>query len=102
LIFICPCIVIINPNYNQQDATFLDLFISTDALHPPETCRASVEINKSRNVASSVILIYRPIRDTVSHNTTIFAMSDGILHWIQLHVSALGMGRHQVVLRLIE
>ena len=21
------------PNYNQQDATFLDLFISTDALH---------------------------------------------------------------------
>ena len=23
----------INPNYNQQDATFLDLFISTDALH---------------------------------------------------------------------
>ena len=23
----------INPNYNQQDLTFLDLFISTDALH---------------------------------------------------------------------
>ena len=23
----------INPNYNQQDATFLDSFISTDALH---------------------------------------------------------------------
>ena len=106
-------------NYNQQDATFLDLFISTDSLHvsgrasahhqehrtvhtasgivnqycrcrgwegtpfyliqdnskmqhwltipevvckmmcswwwaeePPETCRASVEINKSKNVAS--------------------------------------------------
>ena len=32
LIFICPCIVIIIPNYSQQDATFLDLFISTDAL----------------------------------------------------------------------
>jgi len=29
-------------------------------------------------------------------------MSDGLLHWIQLHVSALGMGHHQVVLRLIE
>jgi len=35
---------VIIPNYNQQDATFLDLFISTDA--------HSVEINKSRNVAS--------------------------------------------------
>jgi len=23
------------PNYKQQDATFLDLFISTDALHVP-------------------------------------------------------------------
>ena len=23
----------LNPNYKQQDATFLDLFISTDALH---------------------------------------------------------------------
>jgi len=27
VIFICPCIVNIIPNYNQQDATFLDLFI---------------------------------------------------------------------------
>jgi len=33
LIFTCTCIVNIIPNYNQQDATFLDLFISTDALH---------------------------------------------------------------------
>ena len=33
LTFICPCIVNIIPNYNQQDATFLDIFISTDALH---------------------------------------------------------------------
>ena len=84
------------PSSYQQDATFLDLFISTNALHvsgdssthhqghksvhtvfryglpllmlaasvdailcswcwaeePPETCRASVEINKSRNVVS--------------------------------------------------
>ena len=35
LIFICPCILNIIPNYNQQDATFLDLFISTDALYFP-------------------------------------------------------------------
>jgi len=33
LILICPCIVNIIPNYNQQDATFLNLFISTEALH---------------------------------------------------------------------
>ena len=33
LTFICPCIGNIILNYNQQDATFLDLFISTDALH---------------------------------------------------------------------
>ena len=31
--FICPCIMNIFPNYNQQDAPFLDLFIFTDALH---------------------------------------------------------------------
>ena len=92
--FICPCIENIIPNYCQQAATFLNLFISTGAVHvsggssnhhlehitvhtasgivnqycclllswmrcswwwaeePPETCRASVEINKLRNVAS--------------------------------------------------
>ena len=33
LTFICPCITNIFPNYNQQDATFLDLFIPTYALH---------------------------------------------------------------------
>ena len=33
LTFICPCITNIVPSYNQQDATFLDLLISTDALH---------------------------------------------------------------------
>jgi hypothetical protein len=32
LIFICPRIANIIPNYNQQAATFLDLFIPTDAL----------------------------------------------------------------------
>ena len=33
LISICPRILNIIPNYNQKYATFLDLFISTDALH---------------------------------------------------------------------
>jgi hypothetical protein len=31
--FKCPCITNIFPSYNQQNATFLDLFISTDAPH---------------------------------------------------------------------
>jgi hypothetical protein len=43
------------------------------------------------------------IRHTVSHSTTILSMSDIPLHWVQqLHVSALGIGHHQVVLRLME
>ena len=33
LTVICPCLTNIFPNYNQQDATFLNLFISTTALH---------------------------------------------------------------------
>ena len=33
LIFVCPWIANKIPNYSQQDATFFDLFISTDALH---------------------------------------------------------------------
>ena len=33
LIFICLCIANIIPNYNQQDTTFLNLFISTGAVH---------------------------------------------------------------------
>ena len=37
-----------------------------------------------------------------SHNTTILSMSDKQLHWVQLHVSALGAGHHRVVVRLIE
>ena len=37
-----------------------------------------------------------------SHNTTIMSMSDKPLHWVHLHVSALGIGHHQVIHRLIE
>jgi len=33
LTFICPCFANIIPNYNQQDATFLNLFISTESLN---------------------------------------------------------------------
>jgi len=31
------------------------------------------------------------VLNTVSHNTTILSMSDKQLHWVQLHVSALGI-----------
>ena len=33
LTFVCPYITNTIPNYNQQDATFLDLFISTGAIY---------------------------------------------------------------------
>jgi len=39
---------------------------------------------------------------TYSHNTTIFSMSNIQLHWVQLHVSALCIGHHQIVRRLVE
>jgi len=42
------------------------------------------------------------ITHTVSHNTTILSMSDKPLHWVQLHVSALGIGHNQVVFRRFE
>ena len=39
---------------------------------------------------------------TYSHNTTIFSISNIQLQWVQLHVSAVCIGHHQVVLRLVE
>jgi hypothetical protein len=51
------------------------------------------EINKLCNNNS-----YMSIRHTVSQSVTTLLY----LHWIQLHVSALGMGHHQIVLRHIE
>jgi len=69
-------------------------------LHVSDGLSVHHQESKIVHTASGIILIC--IRHTVSHNTTIFTMSDGLLHWIKLHVSALGMGHHQVVLRLIE
>ena len=39
---------------------------------------------------------------TYSYNTTLFSMSSIQLHWVQVHFSALCIGHHQVVLRLVE
>ena len=48
------------------------------------------------------VLINLIMYHTQSHNTTVLSMSDKQLHWVQLHVSTLDIGHHQVVLRLIE
>jgi len=49
------------------------------------------------NSVTNLIMCY-----THSHNTTIFSMNNIQLHWVQLHVSALCIGHHQVVLRHVE
>ena len=58
LTFICPCGVNVIPNYNQQDATFLDLFISTDALHISGGSSAHHQEHITVPTASSVIVAF--------------------------------------------
>jgi len=43
------------PNYNQQDATFLDLFISTDALHVSGGSSAHHQEHKTVHTASGIV-----------------------------------------------
>jgi len=47
------------PNYNQQDATFPDLFISTDALHVSDGLSAHHQEHKTLQVAKHYILLDR-------------------------------------------
>ena len=56
LIYICLCIVI--PNYSQQDATFLDLFISTDALHVSGGFSAHHQEHTTVHTASGIVNQY--------------------------------------------
>ena len=58
LIFICPCITNIIPNYNQQDATFLDLFISTDALRISGSSSAHNQEHITVHTASGIVNQY--------------------------------------------
>jgi hypothetical protein len=59
LTFICPCIVNIILNYNQQDATFPDLFISTtDALHVSGGSSAHHQEHKTVHTASGIVNQY--------------------------------------------
>ena len=55
LIFICPCIASIIPNYNQQDATFLDLFISKDVLHVSGGSSAHHQEHITVHTASGIV-----------------------------------------------
>jgi hypothetical protein len=55
---LCPCIVIIIPNYNQQDASFLDLFISTGALHVSGGSSAHHQEHITVHTASGIVSQY--------------------------------------------
>ena len=67
LIFICPCIVIIIPNYNQQNATFLDLFISTDALQVSGGSTAHNQEHITVHTASGIVNQYYCLLVSVFH-----------------------------------
>jgi hypothetical protein len=51
-------IVNIIPNYNQQDATFLNLFISTDALHVSGGSSAHHQEHITVHTASGIVNQY--------------------------------------------
>ena len=46
------------PNYNQQDATFLDLFLSTDPLHVPYGSSAHHQEHTTVHTASGIVTGY--------------------------------------------
>ena len=58
LIFTCPCIVHIIPNYSEQEATFLDLLISTDALHVSGGSSAHHQEHINVHTASGIVIQY--------------------------------------------
>jgi len=51
-------VLILVPHYNQQDATFLDLFISTDALHVSGGSSAHHQEHITVHTASGVVNQY--------------------------------------------
>ena len=58
LTFICPCIANIFPNYNQQDAMFLNLFISTVALYVSGSSSAHHQEHTTVHTASGIVNQY--------------------------------------------
>ena len=61
--FICPCIANIIPNYYQQDATFLNVFISTDALHVSGGSSAHHQEHTTVCTASGIVNQYAATMD---------------------------------------
>jgi len=55
---VCPCITNIFPSYSQQDATFLDLFISADVLHVSGGSSAHHQEHKNVHTASGIVNQY--------------------------------------------
>ena len=51
-------LVCLIPNYNQQDTTFLDLFISTDALHISGGSSAHHQEHKTVHTVSGIVNQY--------------------------------------------
>ena len=63
-------------NYNQQDATFLDLFISTDALHVSGGSSAHHQEQKTVHTASGIVnqcccLLWSYISSTLTASSSI-------------------------------
>ena len=56
--FICPSVANIIPNYNQKDARFRDLFISTDALQVSGGSSAHHREHKTVHTASGIVNQY--------------------------------------------
>ena len=56
--FISPCIINPIPSYNQQDATFLNLFVSTDVLHFAGSSSANHQEHITVHTASGIVNQY--------------------------------------------
>ena len=63
------------PNYNQQDAMFLDLFISTDALHVSSGSSAHHQEHITVHTASGILLLAVNV-DEMELRSTIAASSN--------------------------
>ena len=59
--------VLFFPNYNQQDATFLDLFISTDALHVSGGSSVHHQEHVTVHTASGIVNQYCCCCFSISH-----------------------------------
>jgi len=59
------------PNYSQQDAMFLDLFISTDALHVTGGSSAHHQKHITVHTASDIVYQYISISSTIAASSSI-------------------------------